>query len=48
MNQTQTATASPAVKQQARIEDPLADNFFTPVGNTKPFFKAAFEGFAGR
>lgn len=24
-----------------------ADNFFTPIGNTKPFFKAAFEGFAG-
>ncbi len=23
------------------------DNFFTPVANTKPFFKAAFEGFAG-
>src|SRR5712691_5003859 len=23
------------------------DNFFTPVANPKPFFKAAFEGFAG-
>jgi hypothetical protein len=23
------------------------DNFFTPIGNTKPYFKAAFEGFAG-
>src|SRR3989442_11862767 len=23
------------------------DNFFTPVANTKPFFKAAFDGFAG-
>lgn len=23
------------------------DNFFTPVANTKPYFKAAFEGFAG-
>src|SRR6185437_15630139 len=22
-------------------------SFFTPIGNTKPFFKAAFEGFAG-
>ena len=28
-------------------QDPLADNFFTPVENTKPFFKAAIEGFAG-
>jgi hypothetical protein len=24
-----------------------ADAFFTPIGNTKPYFKAAFEGFAG-
>ncbi len=23
------------------------DNFFTPIGNTKPFFKGAFQGFAG-
>lgn len=23
------------------------DNFFVPVANTKPYFKAAFEGFAG-
>ena len=23
------------------------ENFFTPLGNTKPYFKAAFEGFAG-
>ncbi len=23
------------------------DNFFAPIGNTKPYFKAAFEGFAG-
>src|SRR3990167_8270121 len=23
------------------------DNFFMPVSNTKPYFKAAFEGFAG-
>lgn len=23
------------------------DSFFTPIGNTKPYFKAAFEGFAG-
>ena len=46
--QVQTAIARPAVTKQARIvDDPLADNFFTPVGNTKPFFKAAFEGFAG-
>lgn len=26
---------------------PGQDNFFTPVANTKPYFKAAFEGFAG-
>jgi len=25
----------------------MGDNFFTPVSNTKPYFKAAFEGFAG-
>ena len=23
------------------------DNFFAPIGNTKPYFKAAFQGFAG-
>ncbi len=45
--QVQTAVASPAVKQQARIEDPLADNFFTPVANTKPYFKAGIQGLAG-
>lgn len=28
-------------------QDPLADDFFTPVENTKPYFKAAIEGFAG-
>lgn len=44
MNQVQTAIASPAVRE---AQDPLADNFLMPVGNTKPFFKAAFEGFAG-
>lgn len=46
-NQIQTATANPAVKQQARVEDPLADNFFTPVANTKPYFKAGIQGLAG-
>jgi hypothetical protein len=25
----------------------MNSNFFTPVGNTKPYFKVAFEGFAG-
>lgn len=25
----------------------VQDNFFAPIGNTKPYFKAAFEGFAG-
>lgn len=44
----QTPAASTAVKQaQLDQMDPLADNFFMPVGNTKPYFKAAFEGFAG-
>jgi len=28
-------------------EQKVADPFFTPIGNTKPFFKAAIEGFAG-
>ncbi len=46
-NQIQTATANPAVKQQVRTEDPLADNFFTPVANTKPYFKAGIQGLAG-
>lgn len=32
---------------EAAIPKPREDNFFMPVGNTKPFFKAAFEGFAG-
>ena len=25
----------------------VQDNFFALIGNTKPYFKAAFEGFAG-
>ncbi len=29
------------------LEQKAADPFFTPIGNTKPFFKAAIEGFAG-
>lgn len=41
--QTQTAVR-PAL---TTTQDPLADNFFMPVANTKPFFKSAFEGFAG-
>ncbi len=41
--QLQTATATPTVREQ----DPLADNFFTPVANTKPYFKAAINGMAG-
>lgn len=28
-------------------QDPFVDNFFAPLENTKPYFKAAFEGFAG-
>jgi len=34
------------VAQKPRIKIAL-DTFFTPIGNTKPYFKAAFEGFAG-
>ena len=34
-------------EQQLDQMDPLKDNFFMPVSNTKPYFKAAFEGFAG-
>ena len=33
----------PAIKQV----DKLYGNFFMEVANTKPYFKAAFEGFAG-
>lgn len=32
---------------KARTSEVVVDNFFTPIGNTKPYFKAAFEGFAG-
>lgn len=39
-----TATA-PAV--QTEEQDPLVDNFFTSVANTKPFLKFAFHGLAG-
>lgn len=39
----QAATMVPTRK--AVKETP--DNFFTPIGNTKPYFKAAFQGFAG-
>lgn len=41
--QVQTAV-SPAVIE---AQDPLSDNFFTPVANTKPYFKAAINGMAG-
>ncbi len=41
--QVQTAV-SPAIRE---AQDPLADNFFTPVANTKPYFKAAINGMAG-
>jgi hypothetical protein len=37
MNQTTPAAATQTAAAQ----------FFTPIGNTKPFFKAAIEGFAG-
>ncbi|MBI4160046.1 ATP-binding protein [Candidatus Wolfebacteria bacterium] len=39
--QTQMTQTTPATAQKPK------DNFFTPVANTKPYFKAAFEGFAG-
>lgn len=35
------------VRQSEMAEDPFKDNFFMNLENTKPFFKAAFEGFAG-
>jgi hypothetical protein len=43
MNQVQTAV-SPATQT---AQDPLVDSFFTDIGNTKPYFKAAFEGDPG-
>ena len=33
-------------KKQA-VKVVRADDFFSPLENTKPYFKAAFEGFAG-
>ena len=30
-----------------RVKEKYNDNFFAPIGNTKPYFKAALEGFAG-
>lgn len=33
--------------QQQPVTKTAIDNFFMPVANTKPYFKAAFEGFAG-
>ncbi|MEW6610670.1 MAG: AAA family ATPase [Patescibacteria group bacterium] len=43
-NQPKQATLETATKAP---EQKVADPFFTPIGNTKPFFKAAIEGFAG-
>ena len=46
---TQVQTAESTAIKQARLDktDPLADNFFTPVANTKPYFKAGIQGLAG-
>src|SRR5258708_3735866 len=44
MNTQVQHAASTAVKD---AQDPLADNFFTPVANTKPYFKAGIQGLAG-
>jgi len=33
--------------QTLEMKPKAQDNFFAPIGNTKPYFKAAFEGFAG-
>jgi hypothetical protein len=39
-------TTKPKAQAAPQITTPK-DYFFTPIGNTKPFFKAAFQGFAG-
>jgi len=35
------------VAKDQKQDDPFKDDFFMPVANTKPYFKCAFEGFAG-
>lgn len=40
------AVNGPKARQDQK-NDAFADNFFTPVGNTKPFFKAGIQGMAG-
>lgn len=46
-NQSQAAaTANTGTKTKTKPNGAV-DAFFTPIGNTKPFFKAAIEGFAG-
>jgi hypothetical protein len=47
MNNQQPASSAAVKEAQLDQMDPLKDNFFTPVSNTKPFLKAAFEGEAG-
>jgi len=45
-----TATATRGPKTPAKKAEKVAvkyDDFFAPIGNTKPYFKAAFQGFAG-
>ncbi len=45
-----TATATRAKAPAKPKAQPVAvkyDDFFAPIGNTKPYFKAAFQGFAG-
>ena len=46
--QAQTRRGQPTKAAAPTAQKPQPqDTFFTPIGNTKPYFKAAFEGFAG-
>ena len=45
MNNQAQPTATRVRPREAAKE--TIDNFFAPIGNTKPYFKAAFQGFAG-
>jgi hypothetical protein len=45
-----TSTPTRGAKTPAKTQSPkvtLGNDFFAPIGNTKPYFKAAFQGFAG-
>jgi hypothetical protein len=47
LNNKPETTRMSAVEQHPPITEPLGDNFFTELLNTKPFYKAGLEGFAG-